>query len=927
MCLPPARRRLPHLIGLMILILPSSGWAQTPLPTPVAGAPLEWRAAPPTLTPALAGGWQVDVPGYALTDQPGQPRLPFAAALVAVPAGGTPTLEILELEQTWQPLPGPLADAAWPLVELPGPDGAPHPALPAARLSPAPISAVTLTVLGSLRGVTLARVLFWPVVPAGAGLRVTTHARVRVQFAAPAPTAAAPASADPLLAALAASVVNPAQVQAAPPQALPAQIQAAPGPEALIEVEAAGLTAISYAALRAAGFPVDSVDPATVRLERAGGEVALAWEAPNERFLFYAAPRFDRYTARDVYRLSVAAGPVPRLASRPAVAAGVTTAGAAWTEAWFETNAIYTASSCRCAPGWDGDRWMWEYLSRPGTDTRRFDFPLTAVEAAQPATLTVWLLGFTQGSHQVAVTVNGEQLGAALWSGQTLISTTVTVPAGRLAAGLNTLTLSVPNPDGVWLDAFQVRHARAASAAGAAATVTGAAGPLRYTVALTASAGLRVYDVTDPAQPVQLFAPLQAAGGAVTFTDPADNGQPRRYHVAAEPGVRVPAAVRAPVPLSGAAGADYLIISHPDFIPALGPLMALREAQGLRVAVEDVRAVYDAAGAGRPTPEALRAFLTTVYHTWSPRPAYIVLVGDGTYDPRRYRADSQPTFIPPYLADVDPYLGETAADNRLVAVYGADALPDFALGRLPVNSLAEAQTVVAKLVGYETAPPAGEWSRRALFVADDADAGGDFPADADAWAQALPAAWTTQRAYYSAGDAALAETRAALAGAWYSGVGVVVYNGHASPRQWGAEVFLHLDTPDVPHVAALWNGGRLPIVLEMTCLTGSFQDAARPALDEALLRAPAGGAVGVWGATGLGISAGHAVLATTFLTRLYQAEAPWVGPAAVAGKLQLILTAQSLDLVDTFLWLGDPATAVRLTVSPAYPVFLPVIRR
>ena len=47
-------------------------------------------------------------------------------------------------------------------------------------------------------------------------------------------------------------------------------------------------------------------------------------------------------------------------------------------------------------------------------------------------------------------------------------------------------------------------------------------------------------------------------------------------------------------------------------------------------------------------------------------PLYVVLVGDGSFDPRQYRADSPPTFIPPYLADVDPWAGETAADNRYV---------------------------------------------------------------------------------------------------------------------------------------------------------------------------------------------------------------------------------------------------------------------
>jgi hypothetical protein len=72
----------------------------------------------------------------------------------------------------------------------------------------------------------------------------------------------------------------------------------------------------------------------------------------------------------------------------------------------------------------------------------------------------------------------------------------------------------------------------------------------------------------------------------------------------------------------------------------------------------------------------------------------VLLVGDGTYDARLYPGNSAPTYIPPYLAGVDPIYGETATDNRYASVSGDDTVPDLHAGRLPPNSASEAEVMV-----------------------------------------------------------------------------------------------------------------------------------------------------------------------------------------------------------------------------------------
>jgi len=380
-----------------------------------------------------------------------------------------------------------------------------------------------------------------------------------------------------------------------------------------------------------------------------------------------------------------------------------------------------------------------------------------------------------------------------------------------------------------------------------------------------------------------------------------------------------------PLRTTAVTGADYVIIAPAAFMPALTPLINLRQSQGLTVALEDVQAIYDAYGGGQPTPEAIRDFLADVYGRWSPAPTYVLLVGDGTNDPKQYKPDTRRTWIPPYLADVDPWLGEVAADNRFVTVDGADLLPDMLLGRLPVNSLAEARVVVNKIVRYETDPFFGDWNSKVLFVTDDPDSAGDFIAESDRLIDKfISAPWSAGRAYLNPpGGMDRDEVYTTVMSRWNAGQGLVVYNGHSSIHQWGAERLLHLDD-----VAGLNNNGRLPVVLQMTCFTGAFQEPFWDTLDEALLRKENGGAVAVWGATGLGVATGHGELADGFMQTIIKDSTPQIGQAALAGKVLLQANQPAyLDLMDTFTLLGDPATRYDYDFWPGYATFLPTVQR
>ena len=973
------------LIGLWLL----PAGAAPPLPeSPPDGLVVEWAPPRPDFRPLPDGSVELVAEGYEIDGRPGALRLPFTSALVAIPPGTSPSLRVLSAQTTVVSLPAPLAVAPEPVGVIRDEDGRPvGPAFaPASRALPPPSAPVVLEEVGTVRGVRLARLTFYPALPEGDRLRFYRHIRVEIRFSGEKWSGLT--GDDPILARVRRAVLNPqdalvaqdlsrpvAQDSSCSPQdksyatanvaqdlsrTVAQDLSCSPqdksyatadvaqdlsclpmgGPrQAFLEVSRPGFYRVTYAQLAPLGLT--SANPHHLHLFQGTKEIAYEWEGDEdnlfedgESLLFYAEPRFSRWTRGDVYRLVVGDTPGLRMTARSADPSGLPV-GIPWVEQIFEENRIYTPDTLTSGipPGRDGDRWTWDYRVGPATTPVTYPFSLSAVDSVRPATLTLWLIGYTAGGHRWAAQANGASIGEAVWSGKTAVTVTLAIPTGVLRDGANALSLRPVLTGGAWLDAFAIRYARGLQSAGSAVTFEGSPSAA-HTVTLAASGPYRAHDVTDPLRPVRLTG-FQVAGQRITLGGPSGGG-PRRYHVAAEGAIRAPDRVRAQEDLwgfraaGGATGADYLIITHPAFAEAIGPLADLRRSQGLTVAVVNVLGIYDAYGDGRPDPEAIRRFIADAYANWSPRPVYVLLVGDGSFDPKRYRAESPPTYIPPYLLEVGPAGGETAADNRYACVDGDDNLPDLLLGRLPVRSADEARAIVQKIVDYETRPLPGGWNASVLLVADDPDAAGDFPAISDSAAAYVTAPFTTTRRYCAGSNSSQSDCpdtegaaiHSAILNDWNRGTLLVQYTGHSSWQQWAAERFFHLD--DLP---ALHNSRRLPVLVEATCFTSAFHR-PEPTLDEELVTRPDAGAVAAWGPTGLGASPGHQRLAAGFFRAVFSDTVGTVGEATLAGKLNLLGAPVGSDLLDTYVLLGDPALHWNRTLIPwTAHVFLPLVRR
>jgi hypothetical protein len=912
---------------------------------------------------------RVTLEGYANARSPGAPALPVVGRLVALPPAGDFDLKVLEARYTTVPLAHPVVPAPAPADLTFDADGQPLPgrwtfARDATIYEGArgyPERFVTLEDPAWMRDLRLARLSITPFRyhPADQTLQVLHYLRLQIvptDAATVVERAGTPSTSGPTIPR--SVLLNPGDLdafRASPPVAAdmtagvdPLAVVQAPGLYK-VKVSVEGLYVLNYSMLAAAGLPLEEIEPTTLRLLHDEQEVAIQWEGDadatfegNERLLFYARPQPTRYAGHDVYWLTWGGAAGRRMTSRSGDPTGVPQR-TPWTATRIEKDIEYDSRH----GGWNGQYWFWQKLKQPDLLSATLTLPLLHIPRTDtPATMDPWLEGITRDwiapDHHVRFTLNGTYIGEGLWEGKTVYSATLPLTAGLLTAGDNALTLTLPDDLGgdieaAWVDAITLTYGLDAVNNGTdLARFHGLPGQSgAYAVGGFTTSTLRVYDVSDPIAPVAV-ADWTFSDGVVEVADAGDTASD--YLIIAERLTGAPQAIEAARSYSDpSGGGDYVIITPEVFQDAVAPLAAYRAGQGLRVVTVDVAALYDHFGDGRSSPQAIKAFLRHAYTAWpDPAPQYVLLVGDGTHDMQGFQPDSNPTYMPPYLAHVDPWLGETASDHQYADLTG-DPLPELWVGRLPANTPEDVAAMVDKILTYETRPQVGDWNRQLLFAADNPSTAGDHHADADQdyAIYATPTyGYTGERVYLSEtpGDPHLytsaTDARSALIGALDRGSLLYTYFGHSSWHQQavlesdGYAPLFHRD-----HIAELDNHGSWPVVLQMTCYTSYFIHRTDDTLDESLLRTPDVGAVAVWGSSGNGVTPDHRVLHHHAYRAIFDEGTSELGAVVATALTGLYANGVSYDLIDTYHLLGDPATALRIGPDESTIIFLPVVMR
>jgi Peptidase family C25 len=444
---------------------------------------------------------------------------------------------------------------------------------------------------------------------------------------------------------------------------------------------------------------------------------------------------------------------------------------------------------------------------------------------------------------------------------------------------------------------------------------------------------VRVWDITDPINPI-----------AQEFTL---NGQSLQFSVITEGTVRKfvsfdiatghnrPEYV-GPVPnqdLHSLQSSDLVIIYHTDFEDAATQLAQHRvDYSNYDVSLISIQQIYNEFSGGSVDPTAIRDF-AAMLKSRDENFQFLLLVGDGTYDYKHLiKAHDDDNYIPVY---------ETAESMRPIYAFPSDdyyalldahegstllGAIDIAVGRLPVGSADEANTVVEKIIHYDVGPTAlGDWRQKLTYVADDEDSNLHLNQSEQISnsVEANNPYFNVDRIYLDAfpqvstpGGPRYPEVNAAINSSLFKGVLAINYLGHGGPQGWAQERIL-----GSTDIQSWTNFDRLPLVVTATCSFTTYDEPSFISAGEQVLLNPNGGAVALLSTVRAVYSSSNKRLTQEVFNHLFDQKD---GEFLALGEIMRISkNSNSQDTIDVnarkFTIIGDPS--MRLAY-PRYKITL-----
>jgi hypothetical protein len=295
------------------------------------------------------------------------------------------------------------------------------------------------------------------------------------------------------------------------------------------------------------------------------------------------------------------------------------------------------------------------------------------------------------------------------------------------------------------------------------------------------------------------------------------------------------------------------------------------------------------------TNTQIKSYIQTAYNTWEDPPEYVVLAGDGSG-----------TYTIPVW-----YVGGGEGDHPYTQLTGSDLWPDVNIGRLSFSSLTELEVIVAKSIGYASAPAVSDpaWFTRATVVGDPSHSG---------YSTVQVMQWLKTRLRqigYAPIDTIFAAPYVSqMSASLNQGETVFCYRGYVGMSNWSNS-----------NTSSLTNYWKLPFGVMSTCGTGDFDGST--SISEGFLRAgTTTNPRGAIGAIGTSTLSTHTRYNNCFTMGVWQGvvyEDIWeMGAAHSRGKVELILNYGAADAgaaANFCTWnnlMGDPACQV-WTAFPA----------
>ncbi|MFQ5628524.1 MAG: C25 family cysteine peptidase [bacterium] len=714
-----------------------------------------------------------------------------------------------------------------------------------------------------------------------------------------------------------------------------------------IKIRESGMYRLSYEAIRDAGGQPSATDPSTMQLFYRGveqpmyfaGDADASFEA-GEAFWFWGerlsgenGEWFHDETDENVYQAVQGDSPGLRFQTRQVQDdAAAPTAPFFLEKTHLETDLRYyhgdNDADIFTTARIPGEGWMWGALS--GTESLPATLNLPGVVTTAPeCSLRARVRGITRDSikpnHHVQIFLNSQLVTDAKFADNAEVILRSAFPANLLRDGDNEFRIfSVGDTpatiDQFYFDWVEIDYWRGYDAAGEQLAFIppedANSGQIRYQITGLQNDEIIVFDLASGNILTGVTVTDDGAGNySAGFTDSL--GIPHEYLAATALSIRQPDAIEPVTPSTwrdASNFADLIVISHADFMEQAQRLAAYRRQKNdFEVVVVDVQEIYDEFLFGLESAQAIRNFLVHAFHNWqSPAPQYVLLMGDGSWDPKKNNPQTtKRSFV--------PAIGNPVSDNRLVCIDGPDDfIPDMFIGRIAVETSPQAEAIVDKIIAYE-AMPLHDWAKDFTFLNGGISAFEHklFFEQSEKlirnFIETPPVQGKPSRIYKTSEGRVPGELLPDILSAIDAGTSIMAFSGHAGSQTWE----LMMVNEDIPRVQ---NFGRLPFIASMTCHTARFAEPAQTSFGEEFLRLPDRGAAAFWGTSGWGFAFQDGVLLDGLFRAVTQDTVRFVGVATTIAKIGLWQQygdfQTNINLIDQYTLLGDPALNLALPAKP-----------
>ncbi|GAB3706525.1 type IX secretion system sortase PorU [Spirosoma flavus] len=643
-----------------------------------------------------------------------------------------------------------------------------------------------------------------------------------------------------------------------------------------------------------------------------------------------AARRFSHqintYSDTTFYFLTIGSTSGLRIQERPAGTVSDTATNTVFDDYQFHELDITKTSSVR-----SGREWLGEYLTIDTTKTVTFDVsglvanaPIRVVSSVMAGATSS--TGYRFGLNDVAVgSVNIPSISGYEYDFQGIIRSIDTLLAKPTAT--NPLRISVTFQKRGQISAqgylnFVGVQARRDLRQYDSQTWVRRLGAGSCAVRQATNA-LRIWDVTNPfiptAQTYSLSGAQEAAWSSTRLAD---------YLLFTDNQLLTPASLVtiANQDLHSQPTANLIIVTPAAWREQAERLATFRrEHDQLSVLVVTTSQVYNEFGSGRPDVTAIRDMVRYFYFRQPNTLRYLLLFGDATYDYRNIMGMTSPTqqanMVPVYESresqhpvlsySSDDYYGFMGVDEgEWPESVAGDYQMAIGVGRLPVKSVSEAQTVVDKLIRYSSDKSVtGDWQTKVMMVADDGD-GNIHQQDANSLATIVETqspAYRPERVFLDAypqentANGQKAPTVNQLINqAMVDGRLVINYSGHGGVLALADEQIVTLQ--DI----LSWKNRRLPLMVTATCQFGRYDDPNVNSGAELALLSRTGGPIGLLTTTRPVYANTNLLLNEAFYRFLFK---PINGQMPRLGDVIRLTKNNSLagSLNRNFALLGDPS--------------------